>query len=85
MGSLNYCVCSFCKSTNQTEAYKLKQSNFKRIRVEIGMGTPNTTFYDAVICKECEALGAANPIKPMLDILDTAKANDAEIYQQANS
>ena len=84
MASLNYCVCSFCKSVNQTEDYKLKAANFKPIRVEIGShangGVP--VFYNAVICKECEALGAANPIKPMLDVLETAKANDAEAIQK---
>lgn len=90
--NVSYCKCSYCLSATQDEAYRLKTSNFATVRVEIMGGavaagevpTP-PTYYTATICKECLNKGAASPIKPILDVMNTAKANDAEMIAAINA
>lgn len=84
MANVPYCICSFCKSVGQSEAYKLKQSNFSNVRVEVFATNSQPVHYNAVICKEC-LNKVPSPIKPIIDIMETAKTNDAEVTSGINS
>ena len=98
MPELAYKICSFCKGVNHDEAYKLKASNFSNVRVDIFGGSNNTPYmpptpqgvvstnknYNVVICNGCLNAVTDNPIKPLIDVMETAKANDVEINANVN-
>lgn len=85
MPQVQYCICSFCKSVTQNEAYKLNRKNFSNFRFEMSANDPTQPMkmYNGVICKECQTL-TESPIKPIITALELAKANDAEIQAELN-
>lgn len=85
MPQVQYCICSFCKSVNQNEAYKLNRKNFGNFRFELNTNDPlqPMKMYNGVICKACQDL-PESPIKPIIVILETARTNDAEIQAELN-
>lgn len=80
MGDFLYKKCSYCKSINHTEAYKLNPKNFSTFSIDITTpGSANMHQHKQVtVCNECMD-SANNPIQPMLDVITTGVTNDAEM------
>lgn len=86
MADFLYKKCSYCKSINHTEEYKLNSKNFTTFSFDIITpgAAPNTHQHKQVtVCNECMN-SADNPVQPMLDVIATGIANDTEMAAAAN-